>query len=228
VTWSFHTEDPADGRILHAAPPLDLKPHHHTGLSSQPCYAVCWMLCPWVGRYSATVRTPHLPEGSRHGRPGCPEPWSAESEGQDVRQYRYLMRTAPLDALEAAHGEALTSMTSQDRLKVLHAVRDGLVAGLRASPDDVPTIAHLLTIGERRLPGAFLRSCDTTTLQQLARGVIVAEATFGLFGGYDAWDGEDPTPGQDRDDSQFAEGWHARLGTRDGTGGRSYDGWSGA
>jgi hypothetical protein len=34
VTWSFHTEDPADGRLLHAAPPLDLKPHHPRGLSS--------------------------------------------------------------------------------------------------------------------------------------------------------------------------------------------------
>ena len=34
VTWSFHTEDPADGRLLHAAPPMDLKPHHHRGLSS--------------------------------------------------------------------------------------------------------------------------------------------------------------------------------------------------
>ena len=34
VSWSFHTEDPADGRLLHAAPPLDLKPHHHRGLSA--------------------------------------------------------------------------------------------------------------------------------------------------------------------------------------------------
>ena len=34
VSWSLHTEDPADGRLRHAAPPLDLKPHHHRGLSS--------------------------------------------------------------------------------------------------------------------------------------------------------------------------------------------------
>ena len=30
---AVHTEDPADGRLLHAAPPLALKPHHSTGLS---------------------------------------------------------------------------------------------------------------------------------------------------------------------------------------------------
>ena len=33
VTWSFHTEDLADGRLLHAAPPQEPKPHHHRGLS---------------------------------------------------------------------------------------------------------------------------------------------------------------------------------------------------
>jgi len=32
VTWSFHTEDSADGRLLHATTPV-LKPHHSTGLS---------------------------------------------------------------------------------------------------------------------------------------------------------------------------------------------------
>ena len=31
--FAVHTEDPADGRLLHAAPPLTLKPHHRKGLS---------------------------------------------------------------------------------------------------------------------------------------------------------------------------------------------------
>ena len=39
--------------------------------------------------------------------------------------------------------------------------------------------------------------------------------------------GQEPTPPPERDDSEFAEGWHARLGTRDETGPRSYDGWGG-
>ena len=145
-----------------------------------------------------------------------------------MRQYRYLLRTAPLDALEAAHVEALSSLSSTERLEVLRSVREGLVAGLRASADDVPTLAHLLTRGERRSPGAFLRSCAPSSLQPLAEAVIVAEASFGLFGGYSAWDGQEPTPPTERDDSEFAEGWHARLGTRDETGPRSYDGWGGA
>lgn len=173
------------------------------------------------------MRTPHLPEGSRRGRSRRPEPWSADSEQQEVRQYRFVLRTAALDALEAAHREALTSMTPQDRVKVLQGVREGLVAGLRASADDVRTVAHLLTIGERRTPGAFLRACEPATLRQLAQRVIVAEASFGLFGGYDAWDGAEPTPAQEREDSEFAEGWRAHLSGRDEMGGRSYDGWGG-
>jgi len=36
VTWSFHTEDPADGRLHHAASPINLKPHHHRGRSLDP------------------------------------------------------------------------------------------------------------------------------------------------------------------------------------------------
>lgn len=159
---------------------------------------------------------------------GRPETWSVESEEQEVRQYRYLLRTAPLDALEAAHVEALLSLGAQERLEVLRAVRQGLVAGLRASSEDVRTIAHLVAKGERRSPGAFLGSCNPPALKVLAEGVIVAEASFGLFGGYSAWDGLEPTPPDERDDSEFAQGWHARLGTRDETGPRSYDGWGGA
>jgi hypothetical protein len=33
VTWSFHTEDPADGRLHHAASPLNLKPQVDRSLS---------------------------------------------------------------------------------------------------------------------------------------------------------------------------------------------------
>ena len=50
-------------------------------------------------------------------------------EDQVVRQYRFLLRTAPLDALEAAHADALGRMTEADRAGVLAAVQRGLVTG---------------------------------------------------------------------------------------------------
>lgn len=174
------------------------------------------------------MRTPHVPPVSRHAHPAGSALWSADAESQDVRQYRFLLRTANLDALEAAHREALEELSPKDRGRVLQGVRDGLVAGLRASADDVTIIAHLLTVGERRAPGAFLSACDLHALEQLARAVNVAEAAFGLFAGYTAWDGHEPDRSPERDDSEYAEGWHTRLAGRDDTGARAYDGWGGA
>lgn len=109
-----------------------------------------------------------------------------------MRQYRFLLRTAPVDALEHAHAEALGAMQRPVRAAVLTGVHRGLVAGLRLDPDDTRRIAHLLVSGERRHPGDFLRACPLDALRLLAEGVLAAEASFGLFGGYAAWDGTEP------------------------------------
>ena len=132
----------------------------------------------------------HAPgDGSPSG-----QPQRDGAEDQVVRQYRYLLRTAPLDALQAAHHEALDHLDQPRRALVLAAVRDGLVAGQRLSPDDTGAIARLVSIGERRDPRAFLDTCDPAALHALAEAVISAEAAFGLFAGYAAWDGADPVP----------------------------------
>ena len=117
-----------------------------------------------------------------------------QPEDQAVRQYRYLLRTAPLDALQAAHQEALDQLADGERARVLTAVQDALVAGQRLTVGDTGAIARLVSIGERRDPGAFVRACDPASLHALAEGVLHAEAAFGLFAGYAAWDGADPAP----------------------------------
>jgi len=117
-----------------------------------------------------------------------------DPEDQTVRQYRFLLRTAPLDALQAAHHEALDHLDDSQCALVLAAVRDGLVAGQRLAPGDTGAIARLVSIGERRDPRAFLDACDPTVLHALADAVNQAEAAFGLFSGYAAWDGSDPGP----------------------------------
>jgi len=117
-----------------------------------------------------------------------------QPEDQAVRQYRFLLRTAPLDALQAAHHEALDHLAEGQRALVLAAVRDGLVAGQRLTPGDTAAIARLVSIGERRDPRVFLDACDPTVLHALAEAVNQAEAAFGLFSGYAAWDGSDPAP----------------------------------
>jgi hypothetical protein len=116
------------------------------------------------------------------------------SEDQAVRQYRFLLRTAPLDALQAAHHEALDHLTEGARTHVLTAVQEGLVAGQRLGPGDTAAMARLVSIGERRNPRGFLDSCEPTALRSLALAVNQSEAMFGRFAGYAAWDGVDPEP----------------------------------
>src|SRR6476661_2628515 len=111
-------------------------------------------------------------------RPGerAQAPGRVVDEDPVVRQYRYLLRTAPVDALEAAHVEALAGAPDGVREAVLDAVREAFVAG------------------ERRNPGAFLAACDPGTLGVLAKDVVGSEAAFGLFTGYATWDGAEPGP----------------------------------
>ncbi|NYG07084.1 hypothetical protein BJ986_001571 [Phycicoccus badiiscoriae] len=116
------------------------------------------------------------------------------AEDQTVRQYRFLLRTAPLDALQSAHHEGLDLLDEDKRARILRAVQDGLVAGQRLRPGDTGAIARLVSIGERRNPRGFLDACEPMALGALADAVIHSEAAFGLFAGYAAWDGLDPAP----------------------------------
>jgi hypothetical protein len=120
-----------------------------------------------------------------------------------VRQYRFLLREASPDAVEVAHTEALPQLQEEQRRVILSAVQRGLVAGQRLRPNDTTQIAHVIVLGERRSPNAFLAACDPPTLLALSRAVIGSEACFGLFGRYVAWDGADPEP---EDDSAWADG----------------------
>jgi hypothetical protein len=146
--------------------------------------------------------------------------------GEDlvVRQYRYLLRTAPLDALEAAHRQALAALQETVRGVVLRTVQAQLLAGQHLGVDDIDPLAHLIAGGERRRPGALTSAMPPAPLRVLAQAVIDSEAAFALFGGYAAWDGTDPQPLEEHDDSAFGQAWHAALESRNrGGSARAYD-----
>lgn len=150
---------------------------------------------------------------SRHNRQS---PAGTEAQDQVVRQYRYLLRTAPLDALEHVHLEALRAIGTQARQAVLSTVQAQLLTGAHLGPDDVTALSHLCTAGERRRPGALTTTLPPDILHALAYEAIHSEAAFGLFGGYAAWDGSDPQPPPEHDDSEYGQRWHASLHTKDG------------
>jgi hypothetical protein len=120
-----------------------------------------------------------------------------------VRQYRYLLRTAPADALENAHREAMLELTAPHRSAVLDAVRTSMASGEHLTVDDTFRLAHLVVFAERKYPGQFLAACPPEALRALADHVLVAEASFGLLSGYATWDGAEPPP---VDDSGWADG----------------------
>ena len=146
---------------------------------------------------------------------------TARTEDPVVRQYRYLLATSPVDALQAAHHEALEGLSDSGRRAVLQAVQQAFVAGGRLLPEDTAAVARLLVRGERRMPGEFRSACEPQVLQALAEGVVASDAVFGLLARYDDWDGEDrepADPGVDyggvsgRDTDPVAEAWaHARA-----------------
>ena len=127
---------------------------------------------------------------------------TTSDEDPVVRQYRFLLREASPDAVEVAHAEALPRLTDDQRRSVLTGVQEGLVAGQRLQPGDTRQLAHLIVVGERRSPNAFLRACEPASLAALSHAVIHSEACFGLFGRYAAWDGADPEP---EDESAWAD-----------------------
>ena len=150
----------------------------------------------------------HLHHGNDDSSPRRANQEGPPAEDPVVRQYRYLLRTAPADALEAAHVEALNALEPPDRAVVLSTVQTVLVAGLRLGPNDTAALAHLISTGERRVPGALLTSYPDVVRNKLGANVIHSEAAFGLFSGYAGWDGADPPRNQDTDDSPYAEQWH--------------------
>lgn len=136
---------------------------------------------------------------------------TAPEEDPEVRQYRFLLREVSPDAVVVAHTEALVKLSEAHREVILSAVQRGLVAGQRLQTGDAEQIAHLLVLGERRSPNAFLSACAPETLRALSQAVIRSEASSGLFGRYAAWDGADPEMPEDTSGA----GFNPKVGQRD-------------
>jgi hypothetical protein len=132
------------------------------------------------------------------------------TEDPAVRQYRYLLRTAPVDALEAAHREAIPLLTQSDQAALLATLRSSLLVGDHLTTGDHARLAHLVVVGERRVPGQVLKALPSVMLLDLAAKVLDSEASFGLLSGYAGWDGHDPAP---TDDSAWADGGFAPKGS---------------
>jgi hypothetical protein len=84
---------------------------------------------------------------------------TARSEDEmAVDRYRYLLRTAPPDAVEEVHAEAFAKLTPQQRRLVFEELSRNAAAADRPASDDPRTLARSATRSELRQPGFLERT----------------------------------------------------------------------
>jgi hypothetical protein len=95
------------------------------------------------------------PPSSYPPEPGADDRASRDEEA--VRRYRYLLRTAPPDAIEQAHAEAFAQLTPEQRRQVLGQLANNVPEYERVRDDDPRTLARMATRAEMRQPGLLER-----------------------------------------------------------------------
>lgn len=98
--------------------------------------------------------------GQRYdSRGGAPAARGARSEDEAaVDRYRYLLRTAPPDAVEEVHAEAFARLTPQQRRLVFEDLSKNASPADRPASDDPRTLARSATRSEMRQPGFMERT----------------------------------------------------------------------
>jgi hypothetical protein len=111
-----------------------------------------------------------------------PEPHRDE---QALQRYRYMLRTAPPEAIEQAHAEAFARLTPAQRAQVLRELTAKLPpheqVAATLDQDDPQTLARLATRAELRQPGMLERTFGGMSGGMLA-GTIFGSLVAGFVG----------------------------------------------
>ena len=96
-----------------------------------------------------------------------PGPPPDDADAQAIARYRYLLRTAPPEAIEQAHAEAFAQLTPEQRRRLLEELAADMPdaernAALR-SGDQPGALARVATRAELREPGAMERAWNRTS-----------------------------------------------------------------
>jgi hypothetical protein len=75
-----------------------------------------------------------------------------------VERYKYLLRTAPPDAIEQAHAEAFANLSPEQRRQVLTELSDEVPEWERPTSAEPGALARLATRAEMRKPGTMERT----------------------------------------------------------------------
>jgi len=98
---------------------------------------------------------------------------AAPAPGQEVREYRMLLRTLPPEDLVELHRRALLALDPLARTSILRSTEQMLAPGASLAAHDARYLARVLVAGEQNSPGVILSTLDEVALERLARLVLV-------------------------------------------------------
>jgi hypothetical protein len=125
-------------------------------------------------------------------QPAAPETLTDE---QALERYRYLVRTAPPDAIEQAHEQAFAALTPEQRRQALQDLSAEVPEQERATDDDPRSLARMATRAEVSRPGTVERAFGgggvlggaggllLTSFAGAFVGTAIAQSLWGDFGG---------------------------------------------
>lgn len=96
-----------------------------------------------------------------------------------VERYRYLLRTAPPEAIEQAHEEAFSKLTPEQRRLLFTQLSADAAPGDAPRGDDPHSLAQSATRSELRQPGTMER-----TMTGPSFGSMVGSSLLGTVAGY--------------------------------------------
>ncbi len=96
-----------------------------------------------------------------------------------VERYRYLLRTAPPEAIERVHAEAFSKLTDAQRTLLFEELSRNAPEGEAPRAQDPQSLAQAATRSELRQPGTLERS-----FQGPSFGAMVGSSLLGTVAGY--------------------------------------------
>ena len=100
-----------------------------------------------------------------------------------IDRYRYLLRTAPPDAVEQAHAEAFARLTPEQRRQVLSELGSSVPPAERATTDAPQDLARMATRAEMRDPGTLERTFAGRGGGAPGFGTMVGSSLLGTVAG---------------------------------------------
>jgi hypothetical protein len=152
------------------------------------------------------------------------------TDQQAVDRYRYLLKTAPPDAIEQAHAEAFARLTPDQRRMVLEQLSAQVPPSERVNSEDPRSLARMATRAEMREPGTMERTFGSigpagggiglgglmagtffSSMAGMFVGSMIANSFFGYGApaGFDQGYAEGYSDGQTADAGQDAGGDYA-------------------